>query len=634
MAVDAPAPALGWVDRLERIWTEPPGIVGWATTTNHKRIGVRYFFTSFAFFTAGGVEALIIRTQLAQPDGGAVGPSTFNEAFSLHGLTMIFLFVTPMLSGAFGNYLVPLMIGARDMAFPRMNALSYWIYLAAGIFIYSSVLVGSPPNTGWFSYVPLADRPYNEGLNVDFYNLGLLFLTVSSTVGATNFIVTIFKLRAPGMSLNRLPLFCWAILATSFSLVFALPALSAANIFLELERKLGFHFFDAAQGGDPVLWQHLFWIFGHPDVYIIFLPAVGIVSTIVATFAQRPMVAYPWVALATMMTAFIGFGVWAHHMFAVGLPQISMTFFAAASLVIVVPSGIQVFAWATTLLTGRPLVRTPLLFVLGFVVTFVVGGLSGVMFAAIPFDQQVTDSYFVVAHFHYVLFGGAVFPVFAAMHFWFPKATGRLYHETLGQVSFWVFFVGFNLTFFPMHVSGLLGMPRRVYTYHPGLGWDAYNLASTVGAFLLAAGILLVVVNLTASRFAGAPAGPDPWLGETLEWATTSPPPEFNFPVIPTVRSVSPNWDVADRREDQRRLEQGELVLAGGHETPATTVLDADLDEVLSMPSGSPWPLVVALALSLLFVMLLVGHYVVAVGAAALTLAAVAGWHLQEPQES
>src|SRR3954454_5941722 len=496
-----------------------------------------------------------------------------------------------MLIGAFGNYLVPLMIGARDMAFPRMNALSYWIYLASGIFMYVGLFLGRGPNAGWFSYVPLASKPYNPGPGQDFYELGLLFLTISTTVGAANFIVTIFKLRAPGMSLNRMPLFVWAILATSSAQIFALPALTASNLLAELDRTAGTRFFDVSRGGDTLLYQHLFWIFGHPDVYIIFLPAVGIVSTVVAVFSRRAIVAQSWLAASTVLTVVIGFGVWVHHMFATGLPQITLAFFAAASAIVVIPSGIQVFGWLATLVTGRPWLKTPLLYVLGFLVVFTIGGLSGVSFVAIPFDQQVTDTYYVVAHFHYVLFGGAVFPLFAGMHLWYPKITGRMYGERVAQGAFWLFFVGFNLTFFPMHVVGLLGMPRRVYTYPSGLGWSDYNLAETIGAFMLATSILVVIVNFVASRAIGPVAGPSPWGADTLEWTVSSPPPEFNYPVIPTVRSAHPAWDVDERAGDQRRLERGELTLEEGHETTASTVLDADLDEVLEMPGESPWPL-------------------------------------------
>jgi cytochrome c oxidase subunit I+III len=609
-------------ERLEQLWAEPHGLWTALTTVDHKKIGKRYLVTASAFFLLAGIEALTLRAQLARPGERLLTPEDYNQLFSMHGTTMIFLFITPMLSG-FGNYFVPLLIGARDMAFPRLNALSYWIYLGAGFFLYSSFLFQLAPNDGWFNYVPLSNAVFTPERNIDFYNLGLLFLTISTTAGAVNFIVTILRLRAPGMSINRMPLFCWAMLATSLSVIFALPALSAANIMLELERKFGFHFFDVSHGGDPLLWQHLFWIFGHPDVYIIFLPAVGLVSTIVPVFSRRPIVAYTWVALATMATAFLGFGVWVHHMFATGLPQVTMVFYAATSLLIAIPSGVQVFAWIGTLLTGRPVLATPMLYVLGFIVVFVVGGVTGVMFAAIPFDQQVTDSYFVVAHFHYVLFGGAVFPIFAAIHYWFPKLTGRMLSERLGVVGFWIFFAGFNLTFFPMHIAGLLGMPRRVWTYEPGLGWDAYNLLSTIGAFTLAVGILLVVVNVVLSLSGGRIAGPDPWGGNTLEWATSSPPPEYNFAVVPTVRSANPNWDAAS----------GTLVLDDGHQTPATTALDADVDRVLTMPTESPWPFFLALALTLFFTLFLVGHYIAAAISTALIAGALLGWHAREPQE-
>ncbi|HJU48269.1 MAG TPA: cytochrome c oxidase subunit I [Gaiellaceae bacterium] len=606
------------VQRLQRAWAEPTGVAAWLGTVDHKRIGVRYLVTAAAFFVAGGLEAAALRAQLARPEGDLLGAEAYNQVFSMHGLTMIFLFVTPMLSG-FGNYLVPLLIGARDMAFPRLNAFSYWVFLAAGLFLYSGLVLGRAPDTGWFNYAPLSSRVYSEGPNIDFYAIGLVFLGVSTTAGAINFIVTMLKLRAPGMSINRMPLFCWAVLATSFSIVFAIPSLTAAAGLLELQREFGFHFFDTGAGGDPLLWQHLFWIFGHPDVYIIFLPAVGIVSAIVPVFARRTMVAYTWVALATMATALLGFGVWVHHMFAVGLPQVSLTFFAAASTIIAIPSGIQVFAWLGTLVKGRPVVRTPLLYVLGFLVTFVIGGLSGVMFAAIPFDQQVTDSYFVVAHFHYVLFGGAVFPIFAGLHYWLPKITGRLLDERLGALSFWLVFVGFNLAFFPMHISGLLGMPRRVYTYPSGMGWDVYNLLSTIGALVLVLGILAIGVNVAVSRRRGAVAGPDPWGGETLEWTTTSPPPPYNFERIPVVRSASPAWD--------DRSQPSDLVLADGHETPATTPLDAEPTAALEMPGESLVPLAVTCALTLVCIGLVADLTWLAIAAGAAVVVALAVWH-------
>src|SRR3954468_18256573 len=546
MATPTPE-SLQRVDRLERIWKEPSGILGWLTTTDHKRIGILYLFTSLAFFALGGAEALLIRTQLLSPESTLVGPGTFNQAMTTHGVTMIFFFIIPMTTGAFGNYLLPLMIGARDMAFPRLNAFSYWAFLGSGVFLYAGLFTGHGPNAGWFNYVPLADRPYNPGAAIDFYALALIFNAVSSTVASINFIVTIFRMRAPGMSLNRMPLFAYAFLAVSFALIFALPALTLDCIFLELQRRLGWHFFDPAGGGTPFLWQHLFWFFGHPEVYIIILPAFGIATSIIPTFTGRRMVAFPLVALAEILVAFIGFGVWSHHMFSVGLATITTIYFAAASMIVVIPSAIQIFAWLTTFVSGRPRFSTPLLWITGFIVYFIIGGLSGIMFAAIPFDQQLTDSYFVVAHFYFIIFGAAVFPLLGGAYYWFPKVAGKLYNEPVGKVSFWLTFIGTGLTFFPMHIVGLLGMPRRVYTYHDGLGWAGYNLLETIGSYLVALGLLTVVANLTWSWFRGAVAGNDPWGGATLEWSTTSPPPEYNYPVIPRVTSAYPMWDAEDR---------------------------------------------------------------------------------------
>jgi cytochrome c oxidase subunit I+III len=618
---------------LERVWLERPGLLGWLTTVDHKRIGLLYFWTTLVFFGAGGAEALVIRTQLARPNEHLVSPSFFNELFTTHGVTMIFLFIIPMAIGAFGNYLLPLMIGARDMAFPRLNALSYWLFLGSGCFIYAGVFMGLAPNAGWFNYVPLALRTYDPGLNVDFYALGLIFNGISSIAAAINLITTTFKLRAPGMSLNRMPLFCFAQLAVAFALLFALPALTADLIFLELQRKLGFHFFDIAYGGDPLLWQHLFWLFGHPEVYIIILPAFGIATSIIPTFARRKMIAFPLVAMAELLVAFIGFGVWAHHMFATGIPTSTLIFFAAASMMVVIPSTIQIYAWTLTVTMGRPQFTAPLLFIGGFIAFFVIGGLSGIMFAAIPFDQATTDTYFVVAHFHFIIFGAAVFPIFGGMYYWFPKVTGRLYHERWAQASFWLTFVGTFLTFFPMHIVGLLGMTRRVYTYEPGLGWDGYNLVETIGAFVLTAGIVAIFANLLWSAFRGPAAGPDPFFGGTLEWTIPSPPPPYNFAVIPTVSSPYPNWDRGDRMEDERRLARGQLTLPAGHETPATTVREGRPDEVLEMPAESAFPVLLAAATCGVFAMLLLSHYGAAAIFALLALACIAGWHWHEPEE-
>jgi cytochrome c oxidase subunit I+III len=607
--------------RLERIWAERPGVLGWITTTDHKRIGLMYLFTSLALFVAGGVEALVMRTQLVRPDNHLVGPYMYDELFTLHGVTMIFLFVIPISTGAFGNYLLPLMIGARDMAFPRMNALSYWIFLASGLFIYTSLALGNAPDAGWFNYVPLAGAQFSPGPNIDFYCLGLIFNGVSSTLASVNFIVTIFKGRAPGMSINRMPLFAFAFLAVSFALIFALPPLTCALSFLELDRQVGTHFYDEAFGGDPILWQHLFWIFGHPEVYIIILPAFGIATSIIPTFCRRRMVAFPLVAVAELLVAFIGFGVWAHHMFAIGLAGTTAIYFAAASLIIVIPSGIQLFAWLTTLVTGKPQFQTPLLWIVGFIVFFIVGGLSGVMFAAIPFDQQVTDTYFIVAHFHFVIFGAAVFPLLGGLYYWFPKVSGRMYHEGWGKASFWLSFAGTALTFFPMHIAGLQGMPRRQYTYPADLGWGTTNLIETLGSYLLAAGLLLVAINLAVSLRRGAPAGNDPFDGATLEWAIPSPPPPYNFAAIPAIKSPYPMWD---------EREASGLVLAEGHQTPASTVVDAELDEVLDMPSDSPWPVALAGALALVFAFLLTGHWTTALVFGGVGAAVVAVWHWGE----
>jgi len=634
VTVATPPAAKARLDRLERIWKESPGVLGWLTTVDHKRIGILYFFTSLFFFGAGGVEALAIRTQLIGPDESTLSPATFNEMMSTHGTTMIFFFVVPISLGAFGNYLIPLMIGARDMAFPRLNALSYWIFLCAGTFLYVGVFTGNAPSAGWFNYVPLASKAYSPGPGIDFYALSLLFVGISTTLGAINAIVTIFKLRAPGMSLNRMPLFCFAFLAVSFALIFALPALSTALILLELERLLGFHFFIPAAGGAPILWQNLFWIFGHPEVYIIILPAFGIATSIIPTFVRRKMVAWPLVALAEILVAFLGFGVWAHHMFAVGLASATTIYFAAASLIIVIPSGIQLFSWITTIVTGTPRFQTPLLWIIGFIVLFIMGGLSGVTFAAIPFDQQTTDTYYVVAHFHYVIFGAAVFPLLGGMYYWFPKVTGRMYHEGWGKASFWLTFIGTNVTFFPMHILGLDGMPRRNYTYGPEMGWTGLNLIETLGAYLLALGLLSVFVNLAVSLFKGEKAGNDPFGGDTLEWSTTSPPPPYNYAVIPKVSSPYAMWDTEDREEDARNLERGRKVLEQGHETAASTAVDAEWDEVLDMPSNSAWPPLVALAMTGVFAMVLLQQWFAAAIFVAVLLCTVAGFHLKEPEEA
>jgi cytochrome c oxidase subunit I len=617
-----PAP-LG--ERLTRIWETAPGLYGVLATVDHKIIGRRYLVTSMVFLLLGGLEAAMIRAQLAAPDMHLVSPERYNQLFTMHGVTMIFWYAAPILSG-FSNYLWPLMLGARDMACPRANALSYWTFLMSGVFLYTSVLLGQMPDRGWFAYAPLTEAAYSPGLNMDFYAIGLTFLSVSTTVGAINFIATLFKTRAPGMSLNRLPIFVWGTLTTSFAIVFATPALTGACALLFLDRRVGTHFYDAALGGSPLLWQHLFWSFGHPWVYIVVLPAMGIISDLIPTFCRRPLVGYTFVALATVSTGILGFGVWVHHMFATGLPATAMSFFSAASMVITIPSAVAVAAWLATIWLGRPVFKTPMLFAAGFIVLFVIGGVSGVATAAIAFDWQLTDTYFVVAHLHYVLIGINVFAVMAGFYYWLPKITGRLLSESLGRWNFWLMFLGFGVGFFPMHTLGLLGMPRRIYTYHAGMGWGWQNLWITIGAYVFALGVVLFIVNVIWSLLRGEEAGPNPWDGPTLEWATPSPPPPYNFAVIPTVASRHPLWEARlGEGTGRSQLDRGP-VLDEGRDTFGTTPLDAEPDEILRMPEDTMWPFFLSLSILVICYGLVFGlAWLCIVGAIALFVS-IAGW--------
>jgi cytochrome c oxidase subunit 1/cytochrome c oxidase subunit I+III len=595
-------------DRVAEHWPEGEGVRGFISTVDHKRIGRRYIITAGFFFTLAGLNAMLMRIQLMRPGQQVISPEEYNQLFTVHGTVMIFFFSTPMLFG-FGNLLFPLMLGTRDMAFPRLNAFGYWIFAASGLILFGSEAAGRAPDGGWFSYVPLTGKEFSPAINLDVYCLALLFLGTSTTVGAINFIVTALKLRAPGMTLARMPVFVWALVVVSFMVLFALPPLNTANVMLLLDRQVGTHFFDPQHGGDAVLWQHLFWLFGHPDVYIIVLPALGMVSAIVPTFSRRPIAAYPLIVVATIATGIISFGVWVHHMFAVGLPPLSMAFFSAASIVVVIPAGIQFMSWLITMLRGRIVLSVPMLWVFGFIAAFVVGGVTGPMFALVSFDQQVTDSYFVVAHFHYVLFGGAVLPMLAGLYYWWPKLTGRMTSRRGGVWSFWLVFAGFNVTFFPMHIQGLLGMPRRIYTFPAWTGWAPYNLLETLGAFLLAFGFVFTGLVFLHSWRRGAPAPADPWGGETLEWATTSPPQTHNFAVIPTVHSLHPLWDQASLDSFAYGAERDDRVLADGHETLMTSELDGEPERRLEMPEDSPVPFFTTAALTALVLGLLFRIY-------------------------
>jgi cytochrome c oxidase subunit I len=577
--------------RLKQVWGTQPGLWGWLTTVDHKLIGKRYIITALVFLGLGGLSALLMRLQLGAPDNKLVGPDLYNQLFTMHGSTMMFLFAVPVME-TMGVYLVPLMIGTRSVAFPRLNAFSYWVYLFGGAMLWIAFFVNSGPDAGWFSYVPLAGPQYGIGKRSDIWAQMITYTEVSGLAVAVTNIVTVFKMRAPGMTLDRIPLFVWASLVTSFMIVFAMPAVMVSSTMLILDRLVGTHFFNWAEGGDILLYQHLFWFFGHPEVYFIFIPATGIVSAIIPPFARQKMFGYPALVLALFGIGFLAFGLWVHHMFVTGLPRLGESFFTASSMAVAIPSGLQIFCWIATLWDGKLKFNTPLLFVFGFILNFVIGGLSGVMVASVPIDTQVHDTYFVVAHFHYVLVGGAVFPLLGGIYYWFPKFYGRLLDERLGRWNFWLAMIGFNITFFPMHILGLMGMPRRVYTYQPEMGWSAMNLLATVGAFLFFASFLLLAFNIWRSLRRGQIAGSNPWDAGTLEWATASPPPPYNFAHIPVCTDREPLWETPDPpvavglRADRREI----LV---------STLVDAEPDLRESSPAASIWPLVAALLTSI-----------------------------------
>jgi cytochrome c oxidase subunit I len=568
--------------------TATTGLVGWLTTVDHKQIGILYGATAVFFLIVGGIEALIIRVQLVRPNAGVISADLYNELFTMHGVTMIFLVVMPI-GAAFMNYIMPIQIGARDMAFPRLNAFSYWVFLAGGIFLASSFFLGGAPDGGWFGYAPNSTFAYNPGPGMTFYAVGLQILGIASLGSAVNFIVTILNLRAPGMTLLRMPVFTWMTLITAFLLLFALPVLAIGLFELTADRLFGTNFFNVAAGGDPLLWQHLFWIFGHPEVYIMILPMFGIVSETLPVFSRKPLFGYAAVVFAGVAIAFIGFGVWAHHMFAAGLGPVANTGFALSSMVIAVPTGIKIFNWIATMWGGRLILNTVMLFSIGLVAQFTVGGLSGVTHAIAPHNYQQTDTYYIVAHFHYVLFGGGMFGIFAGIYYWWPKAFGRMLDEFLGKLNFWTLFVGFNLTFFPMHLAGLWGQPRRTYTYPEGMGWEMVNLLATVGAFIIALSIAIFLWNVVKTQMSGPIAPPDPWDARTLEWAIPSPTPKYNFAEVPVVHTRDEWWH---RKYEEDHEGRPVPVPAGAAQDP---IAEEEVD--VHLPDPSYWPLVFAVGI-------------------------------------
>lgn len=619
-------------------WEQPRGILGIFQVIDNIPIAVRYMVTSFVFFLAGGVLALVMRLQLARPGNQVLDPETYNQFFTMHGTTMMFLFVIPFLE-AFANYLIPLQTGTRDLPFPRLTALSYWTYLFGGIFIYSSFFFGVAPDGGWFAYVPLNLKQYSPGPNMDFWDIGLSVAEVAAIGAAAEMIVGILRMRAPGMSLNRLPFFCWALLVTSAMIIFAFTPLIVGTAMLELDRKELTRFFDPQFGGDPLLWQHIFWVFGHPEVYIMFLPAVGILSHVVQTFSRRPLMSYTLMILALIATAFVAFGLWVHHMYLTGTHPTGMGFFAAASMLVSIPTAIQVFGWITTIWAGKPVWRSPLLFGIGGLVILVIGGITGVMVAAVPFDFQAHDTHFIVAHLHYVLIGGVIFPIFAGLYYWIPKFSGRMLGERLGKWNFATMFIGFNVAFFPMHVSGLRGMPRRVYTYPAGLDLETLNLISSIGAFVFAAGVFLFLVNVYRSLRHGAEAGRDPWGADTLEWSESSPPVNAQFARIPVVRSRHPLWDQAtllpvegDDIEIIRVARQLDHAPSRWRGSLIVGVLDGRPLALAHLPRRSWWPFVMSVGFTILFVSALVEIAWIAILGLIITFVALVGWFW--PQET
>ena len=590
--------------------TSYSGLWGWITTVDHKRIGVLYGVTAFIMFLIAGLEAGAIRAQLAQPDNTLIGPGTFNRLFTMHATAMVFMVIMP-LSASFFNFVVPLAIGARDVAFPRLNAFSYWVFLFGTLLMHASVLVGQVPDAGWFSYANLTSTTYSPNDGLDFWALGLLVLGVSSVAAALNFMVTIINMRCPGMTMMRMPVFIWMTLITSILLVLAFPVITVGLVELVLDRNFGTHFFDTSGGGDPILWQHLFWVFGHPEVYILILPPMGVVSEILPTFSRKPLFGYPVVVFSGIVIGFMSWAVWSHHMFTTGMGPTALTVFTITTMLIAVPTGVKIFNWIGTMWGGSIDLKTPMLFAIGFISLFIIGGLSGVSHAVAPSDFQQQDTYYIVAHIHYVLFGGSIFGIFAGIYYWFPKMTGRMLGEGMGKANFWFTFAGMNITFFPMHFVGLNGMPRRIYTYGEEFGWGWLNSLSSLGYVVLFIGMLLFVINLIQSLRNGRPSGHDPWDAPTLEWSISSPPPVYNFAEIPRVEGRDPYWTT------KRRAEAAGQPVAGP-EAPVDV-------STIHMPSPSYWPAFAAVGVVLIAAGLLT-HYGLSLVGGLIALLGTIGW--------
>ena len=596
------------------------GIAGWLVTVDHKRIGILYGVTAFIFFMVGGLEALVMRWQLARPEMTAVTPEVYNQMFTMHGTTMIFLAIMP-LGAAFFNFIIPLQIGARDVAFPRLNAFSYWTFLAGGIFLNSSWFLGGAPNAGWFGYAPQTTKLFNLGYGIDFWIMGLQILGIASLAAAFNFIVTIVNLRAPGMSLMKMPVFTWMTLITSILLVLAFPVITVALILLLMDRSYGTLFFTTSAGGDPILWQHLFWVFGHPEVYILILPAMGIVSEVLPTFSKKPLFGYPVVILSGIIIAFLGWAVWSHHMFTVGLGPIANAAFTITTMAIAIPTGVKIFNWIGTMWKGSLVLNSAMLFSIGFILMFIIGGLSGVMHSSASSDAQQQDTYFIVAHIHYVLFGGSIFAIFSGIYYWFPKMTGKLLSETIGKIHFALTFAGFNLAFFPMHFLGLDGMPRRVATYPEGMGWDISNLVSTIGSLMLGVGVLVFLFNVVYSNLRmPKTANNDPWDGRTLEWSIPSPPPHYNFDVIPDVKYRDDFWYT-------KYPELAHNTHGGGSDLESQEDHDTDHADI-HMPDPSYYPLFLGLGLAVMLggFIPFAGHWVVCAVGLIIFIWSFLGW--------